>query len=1271
LKLRILQRISAALEGLQPILSTLTVSKGTTAMANGNGGDGATATTAILQTMLAYMRLPLLAILKVIAVGSWDDESIENQGEKNSISVMVVQSAMWKCVQRASCVFRATLAYAPRQSGDNLAGPRQMEEYLAAFVLALPSCRTIQTRQRTMVGRLDTGDECISSLLVTLQCLLKPIARAGPDSDEPGMPAAAELDWFYLLVDSIVALVEPPLDENDSSTTRNTAELLQPDSTTASVSQRQPQREPSTPLQQVALETLLMLFEAVPAAEPWRRVFPGVYFGLYRRILISIRVSLAHPSIQRVLIHCVASLAGLLSTSLRRIHAATGVAQELGTSAVEQQLRALATPEILSDRAVAATNAELTVEGVFLSKIQQRIPLTLSILVGMLSSAQAVQIREQAVALNRILLLDTRQCWSDDLIATCSESSLILVSDSCSAIASEAGRLVLEFSTLSESYVDSVVVNRVVDLIERLSLLVQSSCSQIELQNSLKLITGYLTLFSSKDALKSLRKSLCTEYVTASLQRSLTIILDVQLESMDTLRSNSLVLMSATQDGIIPSFAPRLRYLKEETQRNARDMILALGRVLGHKQVTIFIDGCVADLYKSCVERINRRESLEGQNHVAWLHERMGTPQLAQWLIQGGFQAEVTRDGSANKNSKRERSRLGYLLPLGKSILPIITSDPLWSLPTRARSDAQSNEPARVCATQGTIEYTALTALRGNAIVIGYLLGLIQTVVSLLGDHVQRFTPILLYPILEKASAQNVGFVRDAAIATLQTLASASGLSGIASLLAQSMETCLMGSMLAKIRVPGGRTLTPETALDHNLLQVADSAITVFRFIREEILSAGLSVVQDHSSILVSIEGLTMELTSRFDHASTRIGNGTEVAVQFLQLFHATVVLLRALRECSTSSPGNVANDQSCEPWFDLLEPFKNTSDKQDIHTPREGFAGFRADEQQRAALDGDPGMKSLAGLKRDVDFIAHLAWRCGYLLSHISLQVQIESCIVLTNCFLFLGWVASSAPRHEANGPATAVLRQVHSSWQAIEARIKATCSAVTIPSKTSLIVVSQLPKESHASNIGEQRLYLSKLLELVSAMTECCDDFMASRFREIVWPCLRTILQSSASKRHKRVDLAEQFNVIVPFYDSDRRIVDSRSASERSLLLAALHCLSRVFGHRPVGVVLSGLIPTIGTAVFPFLDDEHDGVVTSCVDSIQNMIRIDCDALWRPIHEMAGKLFPVCPLLPLQAVPLVQGPKNPLPKPSKRALTASKLLSFLRALPEQRIDG
>jgi hypothetical protein len=194
---------------------------------------------------------------------------------------------------------------------------------------------------------------------------------------------------------------------------------------------------------------------------------------------------------------------------------------------------------------------------------------------------------------------------------------------------------------------------------------------------------------------------------------------------------------------------------------------------------------------------------------------------------------------------------------------------------------------------------------------------------------------------------------------------------------------------------------------------------------------------------------------------------------------------------------------------------------------------------------------------------------------------------------------------------------------------------------------------------------------LELVSAMTECCDDFMASRFREIVWPCVRTILQSSAVKRHRRVDPAEQMNVLALYYDSDRRILDSRSESERSLLLAALHCLSRVFGHRPVGIVLSGLIPTIGAAVFPFLDDEHDGVVASCVGSIQNMIRIDCDALWRPIHEMAGKQFPVCPLLQFQVVSVVQGLTNPLPRPSRRALTANQLLSFLRALPEQRIDG
>lgn len=1216
-----------------------------------------------LQVMMDYVTLPLLAILRTFGEGSFGESSND---KSTSTLMMIEQSAVWKCIERAS---RVLLVAVQRVSNTPLpllpaSSKQKWASYIDSCVAALPSGAAIVKQRQTTVGRLDKGEDCLCSLLATLQSLIIATATTTAPADDDDVQqygTTIKGVWMTRILDSSIALLEPSNNNNIS---------------TSSISDEAANNiihEVSPQLQLQAVQTVQAILHAVRDAEPWRGVFPGVYAGLYRRILASLRVSHAQPNARQVVLKCVAAIGLLLRCSLQGIIIETPKVPRSRTLIVKQLLAlSIAAKSPTEEDAVTATAegiAASTPEEQFFREVQQRLPATLTVLVNMLTTARSSQVREQAVALDRVLLIDTRSCWSgEDLVITTLESCLVLCRDSDENVAPEAARLVQEYSQVSAYDIGAVVAPRIIDLVERLASLAQSS-REMELQASLKLITGYLTLGYSKAAVKQLRSSLSAESVSLSLRQALTTILDVQFDTFDARQSGALVL-SPGAASTIPwetiTQGPRLLYMQDSTARLASDMIRALGGALGPKHVAVFVDACIADLYRACVERAERHVSLEGHNQVRWLHEWIGAVRLAREMLVGGFAPGV----EAARTKKNDRKRVRLLLSLSQSILPIITTYPLWDLPTSASVSFTFSPPAtksglQLARTDHVECFVSSAALRGNAAVSCALLGLVGSIVTLVGDEVKCFTPVLLYPILEKAGQRNVGSVREVAVAVLQSLAIANGSLNISALIADSMESSLMGTMLGRIRVPGGRALSPGTELDDSLLAVVDCATTVLRITTNAQSKRHETPQRERRSMLSYMEELTQELATRFDHASTKVTGDIESTMSFIHLFDAAILLLRASRETPNEAQPSVPPVALEEPWFELLAPFKKI--KEHAMGPKVGFEAFRK-ERAGNSNETDKMASNVAGLTRDIGFVSQVAWRCGYLLSHASLKVQIQSCNVMANCFAFLGWVASdaSARSSEANGPKTAVMRQVHASWSAIGARLNATCTAVTIPNRTSLIVVSQQPTTSTTASIGEQRVYLTKLLALISEMTECSDDFMATRFREMVWPCESKILRGFSNQQRQRDLLVHPRSLTSESSSFCRQ--GPLTESEFSLVLATIQCLSRVFGHRPVGIILSGLIPGVGSLLFPFLEEESESLVSACTDALHNLLRIDSDSLWRPLIEMSGRSVPLCPLNQFNRA--AAEPPKTTPPSERLARKANDLLLFVESLPEQTLD-
>lgn len=833
---------------------------------------------------------------------------------------------------------------------------------------------------------------------------------------------------------------------------------------------------------------------------------------------------------------------------------------------------------------------------------------------------------------------------------------------------------------------------------------------------------------------KSFLQSMFSTCSTADeIRRAWTSALDVDFSEARTVAV--LAMLDDNGEHATRPNGLKLRYMDdEETSDAASNCLRKLGKALGPKHAALVVDATVADLYEACVTRIEEggHQALIGPGQIEWLHEWMGSLIFAKDVLVGAF---APLDADRKKDQKKERKRSLILTSLAASVLSIITSNTLIDLPcsqiqpqtTGALGTNYFSSHLRLeSLSSNSTALSSSAALRGNAAVSFLILDFVGVFFDLLGGESARFVPLCLYQILEKASSagcftstgsaifqsvQQMGFY------ALSRLSTACHYDRISDLVAGHLDQ-LVSNMLGRIRVPGGRALTAGNSLTDEVQVVA--AVTVFIL---RIVAQGLRDLRvPHSSgdlrsspaRLAGIQDFVLELTAHFDRHSSMLTNDTGKALLLLELYEAALLCLLASYGISSSTNvvaslvPVVKTDQ--EPWFDLLRPFQK--DPADELTPKEGFeAHSKRSNPENQAGSVENQNYDYETLNRGTIFVARILSRCSYLLSHpSSLKVQIQSCDVLIYGFTFLGWIASEIPKREdeSNGPTTAVLRQVHDTWSAISSRIKATTDAVVgpdvRPATSSLLIVSTPTASSNTTGVAQQRIFLSKMLTLASMMAVCAGDFMTRPLRESVWPCIGRLVGSfvgsgsndrkngTRDSRPRLLATDVSLNALTTptgrFFNTNTKY----SASQKYLLQGTLSCLARVYGHPEVGMALSSHIPATGTMLFPFLecDDEDSGCHDSssyrnnnpsassigkiCFVALQNMLRIDSDALWRPLVELSGQYeLPPCPLL-MDRRSIVSGTvvrsSSHCTEENRLAVAARELIDFIESLPEQPID-
>lgn len=189
-----------------------------------------------------------------------------------------------------------------------------------------------------------------------------------------------------------------------------------------------------------------------------------------------------------------------------------------------------------------------------------------------------------------------------------------------------------------------------------------------------------------------------------------------------------------------------------------------------------------------------------------------------------------------------------------------------------------------------------------------------------------------------------------------------------------------------------------------------------------------------------------------------------------------------------------------------------------------------------------------------------------------------------------------------------------------------------------------------------------------------------MVSRFKHDVLPALTPLIGSYIEGGFANNEMRDD----IPSYDSSRlhslasqpQQAFKRSklqASELSLISSVLRCFEGFF--KACNRSLAELIPAVGTLILPFLGEDGE-TGEACEKALEQLVRIDCDALWRPLVQLGGKTFP--PARPwMQRSPLSKANRTsredePIlsDKHSSSIVTrARRLVALVESLPEQAL--
>lgn len=763
--------------------------------------------------------------------------------------------------------------------------------------------------------------------------------------------------------------------------------------------------------------------------------FQQVLYGL---VLSDLKIAPAHAS-PKVSAHSCVTLSRLLSVTLSTEH------NEVGETDVWAKV----------ERMTIHYGTTQESDSAFLTQVYSRLPAPLMLLLNLLPTASSSKLRLAASELCHSIVVETHSVWDNDetsnVFRSAMECCIALSRDKDERVESAAKSTIADYrhdsGNSGKQQVDNTIGPRLLELIEELPALARSG-RETELRGKINLISGYLNLG------ESLRSSLTS--VPKEIQSSLAVLFDVDFDSIQYAPR----VESADAWNVWQPDQCRFRFMMDDTAMLAREMIRLLGNTLGQKGASLFVDACIADILEACMATSH---TLFGPRQVDWLHQWIGFIVISNevratvmWSIAGAFvlsyhisastmhsqvlvgafdekhsspgSSDMARSSQKDeKLNKQSRKRYRILHALAGAILPVITSDPLWSLPTvldniERIEQAETHGTVTVTEIQdqlkGQAETVSASALKGNAAIVCSLIGLVNEMVDLLANDSESFLSTVLYPLCERASSQNHSQVQRTAAFVLHRYAMACRLESTKELICQNFDY-LFGAMLSKTRFPighlrGRRTSFPRdiSSIMQAVLRSASDVKTNANFVRS---------LSDETHISLVIE-LSNALVVSFDSNLSILNNDPSLqastAMDLVEVLDASLSFIASTFGLNLGSAhylsAEVEIPEPSKDWMATLKTFRLRSrlDHDDLSV-MEAFEKFREkngdeDENHNAETQKvNVTHPSIEITDNELDFVSLALSRCSFFLSSPALHVEMASCVGIQHAFEFLGLIA------------------------------------------------------------------------------------------------------------------------------------------------------------------------------------------------------------------------------------------------------------------------
>lgn len=394
---------------------------------------------------------------------------------------------------------------------------------------------------------------------------------------------------------------------------------------------------------------------------------------------------------------------------------------------------------------------------------------------------------------------------------------------------------------------------------------------------------------------------------------------------------------------------------------------------------------------------------------------------------------------SKTGEGRQSRRRLKRLHSLAGAILPVITTAPLWTLPTvldnlDPESDkASSIERLTITEVQDNKpevpnHTVSASALKGNSAMVCSLIELVSEMVDLIGNDAESFLPVILFPLCEKASSQNHSQVQHTASLALHKVATACGLTSTRELIRQNFDY-LFGAMLSRTRRSGGqqtrgnKTSFP-VAIPSIVQVVLRSVLDVDATEHDRRLKRSRA---DETCVSYVIE-VVNALVASFDNNLVILNKDPSLqassALQLVEVFDSALLFIASTLGLSLELRNDASSDVSIPKegvdWWTALEPFR--LQESDFLPAKEGFEKIHNETNNGDETDGDENVTedetndeksaasdrpSLQITNGELDFVSLAFDRCSFFLSSPSLHVEMATCIGMQHAFALLGDVA------------------------------------------------------------------------------------------------------------------------------------------------------------------------------------------------------------------------------------------------------------------------